>query len=62
MAKENKAQKKVGKVMKEGYAGKLHSGSKTGPLVTKPSQMKAIAMSEAGLSKKKRKWLKCPLK
>lgn len=42
-----KASKKISKVMKEGYAGKLHSGSKKGPLVTKPSQMKAIALSEA---------------
>ena len=53
MAK-SKAEKKVSKVMKEGYAGELHSGSKKGPVVTKPSQMKAIAMSEAGLSKKKK--------
>lgn len=55
MPKETrKEKKKVEKVMKEGYAGKLHSGSKKGPLVTKPSQMKAIAMSEAGLSRKKK--------
>lgn len=53
--KKSQAEKKVSKVMKEGYAGKLHSGSKKGPLVTNPSQMKAIAMSEAGLSKKKGK-------
>lgn len=56
MAKETKKQKaKVSKVMKEGYAGKLHSGSKKGPIVTNPKQMKAIAMSEAGLSKKGKK-------
>ena len=55
MAKEkSKAQKKVGKVMKEGYAGKLHSGSKKGPIVTNPSQMKAIAMSEAKITQKKK--------
>lgn len=53
MKKKSKAQKKVAKVMREGYEGKLHSGSKKGPVVTKPSQMKAIAMSEAGLSRKK---------
>lgn len=53
MAK-TKAEKKVSKVMREGYAGKLHSGSKKGPVVTNPAQMKAIAMSEAGLSKKKK--------
>lgn len=54
MAKETKKeQKKVSKVLKEGYAGKLHSGSKKGPIVSDPRQMKAIAMSEAGISKKK---------
>lgn len=42
-----KAEKKITKVMKEGYAGELHSGSKKGPLVTSPKQMKAIALSEA---------------
>lgn len=47
--------KKVERVMKEGYAGELHSGSKNGPIVTNPAQMKAIAMSEAGESKKKKK-------
>ena len=41
------AEKKIGKVMREGYAGKLHSGSKKGPVVTNPAQMKAIALSEA---------------
>jgi len=52
-----KAEKKIAKVMKEGYEGKLHSGSKKGPLVTKPSQMKAIALSEA-----RAKGLKVPKK
>jgi hypothetical protein len=47
--------KKVAKVMREGYEGKLHSGSKKGPIVTNPAQMKAIAMSESGQSKKKKK-------
>ena len=54
MKMKSAAQKKVSKVMREGYSGKLHSGSKKGPVVTKPSQMKAIAMSEAGLTKKKK--------
>lgn len=54
MRKENKKEKKVSKVMREGYSGKLHSGSKNGPIVTNPKQMKAIALSEAGLSKKKK--------
>jgi hypothetical protein len=43
-----KAQKKVGKVMKEFGSGKLHSG-KGGPVVKNPKQAIAIAMSEAKL-------------
>jgi hypothetical protein len=44
--------KKVGKVMGEFKAGKLHSGSKKGPAVTSKKQAIAIAMSEAGKSKR----------
>jgi hypothetical protein len=47
-----KAQKKVGSVMREFKAGKLHSGKK-GPVVKSPKQAIAIALSEAGMSKKK---------
>lgn len=45
-------QKKVGVVMREFKKGKLHSGSKKGPKVTSRKQAIAIAMSEAGMSKK----------
>jgi hypothetical protein len=46
---------KVSKVMKEFSAGKLHSGSKKGPVVTSKKQAIAISLSEAGMSKKKGK-------
>lgn len=62
-------QRKVGKVMREYYAHKLHSGSRRGPTVRSRKQAIAIAMSvipysyymlifiqqEAGMSKRKRK-------
>jgi hypothetical protein len=46
---------KVKKVMKEYKKGKLHSGSKKGPVVKNKKQAIAIAMSEAGMAKKKKK-------
>ena len=51
---KGKEQRKVSKVMREFEKGGLHSGSKSGPVVTNPAQAKAIAMSEAGMSKKKK--------
>ena len=44
--------RKVAKVMREFKAGKLHSGSKKGPIVKDKDQAIAIALSEAGMSKK----------
>ena len=43
----SKTAKKVGKVVKEFEAGKLHSGSKHGPKVTSKKQALAIGYSEA---------------
>jgi len=46
--------KKVAKVMREFKSGTLHSGKK-GPVVKSKAQGIAIALSEAGMSKKKGK-------
>jgi len=46
---------KVRKVMHEYKVGTLHSGSKSGPKVTSRKQAMAIAMSEAGKSKQRRR-------
>jgi hypothetical protein len=58
MAKATAKQKgKVEKVMKEYKSGKLKSGKKgpgKGPVVKSRKQAVAIAMSEAGMSKKKK--------
>ena len=45
--KKTLGRKKIGKVMKEYKANKLHSGSKKGPVVTNPKQATAIALSKA---------------
>ena len=47
-------QKKVAKVMREYKKGKLHSG-KSKKVVKNPKQAIAIALSEAKLSKKRKK-------
>ena len=52
-----KAESKVKKVMHEYKEGKLHSGSKKGPVVENPKQAIAIGLSEA-----RKKGLKVPEK
>ena len=52
--KKTKAEAKISKVYKEFKAGTLHSG-KGGTVVKKPKQAIAIALSEAGMSKPRKK-------
>lgn len=42
-----RGRRKISKVMREYYHGKLHSGSKRGPLVRRKKQALAIAYAEA---------------
>lgn len=52
--KKKAAAKKVAKVMGEYKRGTLRSGSKKGPKVKSKKQAVAIAMSEAGMARKKK--------
>jgi hypothetical protein len=50
-----RGQKGVKQELKKFKSGTLHSGSKSGPVVTNRKQALAIALSEAGLAKPRRK-------
>jgi Family of unknown function (DUF6496) len=50
-----RGQKGVKQELHKFKAGKLHSGSKSGPVVTNRKQALAIALSEAGVAKPRRK-------
>lgn len=51
--RKKKKRAKVRKVMEEFKEGKLHEGSKKGPIVKKTKQAIAIALSEARRKKNK---------
>ena len=54
MKSKAKKQAKVKKVMEEFKEGTLHMGSKMGPIVKKPKQAIAIALSQSGQARKRK--------
>jgi len=53
VAKKSAKQKKIDKVFREWGKGKLHSGSKKGPVVTNQKQAIAIAFSQGRRASKR---------
>lgn len=53
--KKGRQEEKIAYVMEEFKDKKLRSGSKKGPIVKNPKKAIAIALSEAGVKKKKKK-------
>ena len=53
MSKSSESSRKMSDVLAEFRAGKLHSGSKTGPKVTDKKQAIAIGISESKRAKKR---------
>tara|TARA_R100000656_G_scaffold16943_1_gene15994 strand:+ start:446 stop:625 length:180 start_codon:yes stop_codon:yes gene_type:complete len=53
--KKAKRKAKTKKIMREWKSGKLHSGSKRGPVVKNQKQAVAIMLNETGQSKRRKR-------